>query len=954
LQRKGDYAGAGQCIRLAITIQRGTFADHPVFVETLNLFALQQWYEGNLAASRSAGEHAVFLARRSLRPDHPMIPRSLTYLAGTLIDLGDLEEGRRILEQALAVAERSFGIGHFETWAYLNDLAVADLYRGAYPPARALFDRALHVAEGRLGAWNDRVATTLNNLALVDARLGDYESARRENAQATDIWEGILGKNHAFVARALMDLATVHREQGAADEALPLLERALSIRRQALVPGHRDIASTLADIAVTSSQLGEMAAAEEAANEAISIWERADAPDAPEFATALALLGDLHRTLGHLDQSQRYYERALAIDLKVLGAAHPDVAATQMGLARTFAAAGNPLAAVDLAARAESTAREHLRLVLRYLPQRQALTYALSRPRGLDLILSLADAVPQATRDALDRVIRSRGIVFNEVAARNAPKRDDPDTARLRQAFASAQQRSVSLRVRGPGQLSPERYLAVLDEAKRDSESAERSLAAHSATFNEEHRLEQVGIAEVTKLIPPNAAMISFVQYERTMFDHPGPDRANGPGLRVARETVPSYVALVVRPHESPIAVQLGDAAAIDALVMRWRGDISSEAADSENRGASRTPSRVSGEALRALVWDPIGKYVASARLLFIVPDGALGIVPFAALPVDDRDYLIEHAPIMQYLSTERDLVQNSETTTAASHGLLAMGGPAFDANPSEAGRPVGQILAVSAGPFSRATRSIGDGCIDLQGVTFQALAGSREEVRDVAGLWRHQPDAGAATAQVFVGAHASERAFKEQAPGHRILHLATHGFFLDGSCNVSVPGTRAVGGLQTSAGGTPARTNFENPLQLSGLALAGANRRAAARPDEDDGILTAEEVASMNLRGVEWAVLSACDTGLGAVQAGEGVFGLRRAFLVAGARTVIMSLWSVDDQAARSWMRSLYDGRLRGGLSTADAVHAATLGALKERRARGQSTLPFYWAAFVAVGDWH
>jgi CHAT domain-containing protein len=141
--------------------------------------------------------------------------------------------------------------------------------------------------------------------------------------------------------------------------------------------------------------------------------------------------------------------------------------------------------------------------------------------------------------------------------------------------------------------------------------------------------------------------------------------------------------------------------------------------------------------------------------------------------------------------------------------------------------------------------------------------------------------------------------------------------------------------------------------LLLSGLALAGANQRASAGPEDDDGILTAEEVTSLNLEGVDWAVLSACDTGLGEIKAGEGVFGLRRAFQLAGARTVVMSLWSVDDQATRAWMRALYEGRFQRKLATADAVHAASLTMLRERRAKGQSTHPFYWAAFVAAGDW-
>ena len=141
--------------------------------------------------------------------------------------------------------------------------------------------------------------------------------------------------------------------------------------------------------------------------------------------------------------------------------------------------------------------------------------------------------------------------------------------------------------------------------------------------------------------------------------------------------------------------------------------------------------------------------------------------------------------------------------------------------------------------------------------------------------------------------------------------------------------------------------------MLLSGLVLAGANHRQAAGEGEEDGILTAEEIAAMDLNGVEWAVLSACDTGSGPVRAGEGVFGLRRAFQVAGVRTIIMSLWAVEDQSARRWMTALYEARFEKGRNTAQAVRQASARMLDERRAKGQSTHPFYWAGFVAAGDW-
>ncbi len=140
--------------------------------------------------------------------------------------------------------------------------------------------------------------------------------------------------------------------------------------------------------------------------------------------------------------------------------------------------------------------------------------------------------------------------------------------------------------------------------------------------------------------------------------------------------------------------------------------------------------------------------------------------------------------------------------------------------------------------------------------------------------------------------------------------------------------------------------------MLLSGLAFAGANRRRLADPGADDGILTAEEIAVLDLSHVQWAVLSGCETGLGRVQDGEGVMGLRRAFELAGAETLIMSLWKVEDASTREWMHELYEQRLHGR-STPEAIREASLSLLQARLAQGRSTHPFYWGAFVAAGGW-
>jgi CHAT domain-containing protein len=440
--------------------------------------------------------------------------------------------------------------------------------------------------------------------------------------------------------------------------------------------------------------------------------------------------------------------------------------------------------------------------------------------------------------------------------------------------------------------------------------------------------------------LPPDAALVSFVRYNRTVFGGPAQNRARvGPAPSPSRN-VSSYLAFVLRQGRPPAVLPLGPAQMIDVLVSQWRSDIAAGAGASAQSEAA-TRSQVSGAALRKLVWDPLTAKLADARRVFIVPDGTLSLVPFAALPIGQSSFLLERAPVIHYLSSERDVV-TSARGEPRSGGLLAIGGPAFDNAIPTATKPHAIV---------RAAEQI---CGGLQGIRFQPLAGALQEVSEISRVWNAYATStgGSASASVLVGRAASETAFKQEAGNYRVLHLATHGFFLTGDCTTTAApaGTRAVGGLASIS--APARP-AENPLLLSGLALAGANRRRSAAPDADDGILTAQEVASLSLGGVEWAVLSACDTAVGEIKNGEGVLGLRRAFQIAGAHTVIMSLWSVDDQATRAWMRALYEARFAKQLSTDQAVHEASLTLLKDRRSRHLSTNPFYWAAFVAAGDW-
>jgi CHAT domain-containing protein/tetratricopeptide (TPR) repeat protein len=953
----GAYALAASLLDDALAIRHQLLPDHPATAWTLLIRGDVYWLQGDLRSARRTYQEALALGEGTMGPQHPAVALYRRKVALMEWTFGNLAEARRMRESALHVGEAVLAECHLERLGLLSDLASSILEDGEYAQARGLYVRALATAERCLGSAHSLTATIIYNLADLERRTGDVAEAERLEEQVVRTWSASLGPNHPYVARALDTLAEIVESRGQIERARSLYDRALKIR-QAVDPAHPDVAWTLINLARVTAASGDLNMALELIRQANDIFERAGASDEPDhFGKALALRGEIQANQGDFELARVSLLEALSLRERIFGKTHPLTAAARAQVAAADFALAARDSALSRALEAERDGRDHLRFTLRYLPERQAVAYASQRPRGLDLALSLL-AIDRAARpDAvLNSVVESRSVILDELAARaRSAVGADPQLASLNVAVASTRQRFANLMFRSVGggeAVSP----LVIDEARREKEEAERTLAERSATMRNELARADVGLVDVRRALSPRRSLVSFVRYERTSVT----PAKNG---KLMRRVAPSYMAFVVRGDDATLAVvPIGSAATLDWLVAQWRA---------ETTGAIRAPSpdeaiksyRAAGSALRQRVWDPLRPYLNDVETVFIVPDGTLNLVSFAALPVGQSSYLIDRGPIIHYLAAERDLV-NETTSSSSGRGLLALGGAAFSdatlfARTSKPASPAAAKAspdAVLASVRSSSSDTLRAGCGSLQTMQFTPLAGTSREVRAVAALWTESP------AQVLEGRDASEPAFKREAPGHRVLHLATHGFFLGNDCAPAGAATRSVGALTTGQTKTanrpsqPKRSSSalsENPLLMSGLALAGANRRSAAGPNEDDGVLTAEEVSALNLEGVEWAVLSACDTGLGEVKAGEGVFGLRRAFQVAGVRTVIMSLWPIDDQATRVWMRALYQGRLQKRLSTAEAMHNASLSVLRERRARHQSTHPFYWAAFVAAGDW-
>jgi len=918
----------------------------------------------------------------------------LAALADSEIMYGDLEAAKKHELQALEIAERHTPGGR-ELIAPLTGLGFVSLYSGDLDAAEEYFARTVELKK-KHGEDPVDLACSLLNMGLVPLERQDFAAARRCFKKVIELLEEH-APEHPNKAKALSNLAEMAFRQGDDRAAVEYARQALPMFEKTM-PGSIDHSMALTRMGMAASAEGDFKAAMNYHRQAMAIRER-HLPGSDLTAESLHFMAAQLIDHGELEKAERYQRRAFRIvknetanmtaaqigdNLGLIerakgnyaeaerlftfaltnwanygGPEHRELADVYNDLSGLFLLQGRHHEAMGSALRAEAIYRNHYRWTARSLPEEQALAYGWSTS---DVVLSLADAfadrVPQAPSLALDAVVRSRAIILDEVAARNRviASGADPEIAHLADELTVARERFASLFVRGAGGSDPKTYRAALDKAHQERDRIEGELAYKSRSFRVELARSAAGLEEVIAQLPPGTALVAYVVYHRYDTVKIPITWGNSSGCGS-----PWFSAFVARPDAPPVMVSLGEVSAIDRRIEDLRLQIAAvAAAPGRSLARSERSYRSAGAGLRQVIWDPLLPHLADVDHVLVVPDGALNIVSLAALPVGESEYLIDTGPRIHYLSTERDLVVADDLPDG--RGLLVVGDPSFDEPRLFAAlRPAGDdspfndsIQLASTSTFRGGVSS----CADFHSMRFEELPASRDEVDHVVDLWQRQlekaprlrgPSDAAQEVLVLTGPAANEAALKATAERYRVLHLATHGFFIDGKCR-SVFETAAE---VDQRHGASAPLHIESPFLLAGLALAGANHRKAARPEEEDGILTAEEIATLDLSGVEWAVLSACDTGVGELSAGEGVFGLRRAFQVAGVRTLIMSLWPVDDEASRTWMRKLYENRLVHGASTIDSVHDASLAVLEERRQKGLSTHPFYWAGFIASGDW-
>src|SRR6266540_4067045 len=901
LQRAGKYDEALRLGERALEIREKRLGpDHLEVARSLNNLAHIYYIRGDYAKAEPLYQRALVIREKALGPDHLEVADSLNSLSTLYWMKGDYAKSELPQQRALAIREKMLGPDHPDLATSLNNVAGIYNFKGDYAKAEQLYQRSLAIREKALGPDHPGLASSLSNLALLYSDRGDYTRADLLYRRSLAIREKALGPDHQDVAISLHNLALNYSRRGDYAKAEPLYRRALAIREKVLGPDHLDVAKSLNNLANIYHGIGDYAKAEPLYRRVLTISEKTLGPEHFGVAYGLNNLGRLHLDKGEYAEAEPMLQRALAIWEKTLRPEHPFIAESLTNLAVLCEINGDLAQAVRLQSRANTISEYNLAFNLRSGSERQNMAYLALFSAQTDSTLSLHTQVapndPQALDLAFTTWLRRKGRGLEAMADTIAILRRHaaPQDQQLFDQLADARSQLAALTLGESSTAKPGTYRAQLASLREKADELEATLSSHSAEFRTQS--QPVALAAVQSALPAGSVLVEFAAYR----PHELPTEKRKP---------PRYLAYLLAPQGRPQWVDLGEVEVIDRAVEAWRRALRDPRRTDVKQLARGMDDKVM-RPVRALLQSGQGEMRGKIRRLLIAPDGSLNLIPFAALVDEQGRYLVERYSI-SYLVSGRDLLRLQVRQPSKSEAVVV-------ADPDYGETVVAaQSKRRDVGLPSGMPQTAGSN-VSLSQVYFPPLRGTAGEARALKAMLPQ--------ATVLTGERATEARLK-QLSSPKILHLATHGFFLrDQDPNSPV----------------------EISLLRSGLALAGANLRRGGPDPADDGILTALEAAGLDLWGTKLVVLSACDTGVGEVKVGEGVYGLRRALALAGAETQVMSLWPVSDTGTRDLMIGYYKA-LKRGEGRGEGLRRVQLEMIKSRDRRH----PFYWASFIQSGEW-
>lgn len=885
---------------------------------------------GDLPTAERESNELLSTAKRLQGAEGELAGSTMNLQGQILNSKGQVDAGLSLLAAAIEVQRRAQGINSLPVAFASYQLGMAFFNAGDFSQAATYLDPALAVFSRHQALLSSNFPVYLSQYGACYSQLADADRAEQILTRARELTSatGPVSVVRALTAQALAD----HLERaGKHDRASDLWRECVDQYRQVMGDKSPHHIAALLRLSASLRERGDKDEPEQILQQVQDAIASRSGAESAEISGVMLERGKLYLKQGDFVRAMKEVEKGFEISRKTTNAVAGDIYATLGDI--MFQQQNRPFAVQYYTQNLQQVQLGAERLATAQTEMQQLLT-ASSVAAAVGSALS-ADPTGPELAQLYERVLAWKGAVFAR-ERRWRSLRGKPELESTFRDWENLTGRLATLALQVPFPEDRDVWEMKVRDATNERNRLETQLTRAGA---------QVAVATTTLSslqggLPAKTALVDLVEYNR---------RIPKPGSPGKWHEERSLAAFVVRKDQPVQRFELGAAKPITDQVDAWlKGTAGAE------KQLSIPELAKIGRPLRKILWDPLAASLKDVKTVVVSPDGAVVRFPLAALPGNtDDSFLAEEVGIVM-LPVPAMLPQLLKAPTPAADGaLVAFGDVNYGGNAS---------LATSR----RMLKTDAQGKRSWLPIGFTPLANTGPEVDDVrARFLKSFPNA---PDVVLKQSDGNEDRFRRQAQKCRWLHLATHGFFAPDLMQ-SVHETPDAVAATAERGGMKLGVRF-HPGLLSGLALAGAN--IPGRPDDDDGVLSALEVSSLDLSNVELAVLSACQTALGEEAGGEGVLGLQRAFQVAGARSVVATLWPISDAATKLLMMRFYRNLWEKKMPKLEALREAQLWMITGARAAAQAgqktadvTLdserlppmllhPSIWAPFIMSGDWN
>ncbi|MBF0174203.1 MAG: tetratricopeptide repeat protein [Magnetococcales bacterium] len=847
-------------------------------------------------------------------PEHPNTLGSLADLAGIKEKKGLFDEAEKILNETLAGYKKIFGEKHPATITLLNNLGQLMEEAGLYDNAEPVLRQAVTLSEQVFGAQHPTTLTAKNNLALLHESQGNFDEAEPLYQQVIATTSQVMGPRHSDTVAVINNLAYLYLLKQEYDKALPLFEQVSTLWQENLGDLHQRTLKAMNNLARVHHKLGRLEQAEAMFKKTLSQRTKAMGPRHMDTLRSMHDLANVYQDMGKHKEAEDLLKETLSLDDQVLGRLHPYTFETINTLAAVLEKKSDLEGAFQVRQEGFSRRSEFLNRMLWSAGDNAREGYIrLHRPE-LDRYLTMLTHLDAATagREALNVALKRKGILLKITSEiqQITQMTQDPQLEAIGKELTQSRKDLASLTLAGPAPETVDTHLQQIQGLEDKVNSLQLQLGQASKRFR--HSISDVIVNQLIENLPNDAVLVDFMNFKD------GNKEKMLAGLLIKNKDQAQF-NLIVYP----------DMEAIQKAVLNYRSIIQEDEADNDELIEL-------GQNAHSLIWRPIAQLIGARQEIYVVPDGILNILPFPAL-VDENEHYLTQGTDIHLLGSSRDLIPSDVPSATGQFLILAGPDYNYDQIVVASTNNVNESLRKRSASLKAGLRAFSSG---MRGLRFDPLPGAEKEGTLISEI----SNTGKKKTQIFTKNGAQEKVLNELTQSPEVLHIATHGFFLKPDDNLR----KRLLKLQRSSD-IQVVPPGDNPLLRSGLAFAGINSNAQFLGEidtENDGVLTALEVMGRDFSGTRLAVLSACETGLGEIHEGEGVYGLRRSFQEAGVQSVISSLWEVSDAGTQELMSNLYQ-RLQQGMNPHKALRETQLQMINSTEWKA----PYIWSAFMMTG---